>query len=94
MFECHVTTAPPISEESHNNLVDICNAYNFRIARLYMKTGSPSTKDAFMTFKSDDYGKTYANMVGLIDTLNKCGFDVWRYKIEKILFDSKIGDRV
>lgn len=95
-YECHVTIEPVFGERLEN-FQAVCETENFHVAKLLMQkraedTPERSAKDSFCTGHSQDYGDIYTRMINLIHRLQEHGFQVWRYKIEDCVLDSRKED--
>lgn len=96
MLECHITISP-VFDERLVLAEEIAKNYNFKVANLLMQrrkedTPERSKNDTFMTGHDKDLHNIRTRMIDLISDLRDNGFDVWRYKIEDILVDSKFLD--
>jgi hypothetical protein len=90
MYECHITIAPLIAQ--HRPLVmDGCLHYRFKLAKLLKENRSESDLDSFMTGHGD-FEELQLRMEGLIRLLCSANIEVYRYKIEKIVIDSRNND--
>lgn len=97
-YECHITIEP-VFEERLAVLADLCKLYGFKPAKLLMQkrkeeTPERSAKDTFVTGHSKSYSTLSTNMVNLIVLLQRQGYKVWRYKIEDVVLDSRVDDRL
>lgn len=95
-YECHVTVEPVFAERLEK-FAEVCATENFHVAKLLMQkreTDTPerSAKDSFCTGHSQDYADIEDRMLGLIIKLRNAGFQVWRYKIEDCVLDSRKKD--
>lgn len=93
IFECHVTIEP-VFEERFDRFQRIAEKYNFKPAELLMvKNRKPteirSNKDTFCTGHSRSYDDLFMRMEKLEGELKEQGFQVWRTKIEGIVYDKK-----
>lgn len=93
-FECHVTVEP-VFDERLDLLKEIVKPYRFHVADLLMRkrmADAPerSQFDTFCTGRSTDYEDLREAMISLVNTLEKCGFEVWRFKIENTLLDVRL----
>jgi hypothetical protein len=93
VFECHITIEPVFGER-FLKFEELCSPYKFRPAELLMqksRTETPlrSSKDSFATSHGKDYFELKSRMDGLVAILKHNGFDVWRTKIEGILYDNR-----
>lgn len=92
-FESHITIEPVFGERL-DLFEKLCRDKNFRAAKLLMQkdrkdTGERSSKDSFCTGHDKVYGSLFLRMLDLKESLKMNGFEVWRCKIEAILFDEK-----
>lgn len=89
-YECHVTVDPVFGEDLER-FKRVCAAPNigFKVAKLLMEKG-PSTKDSFCTGHSHTYEDMRRRMETCVDSLRTHGFNVRRYKIEAVVFDTRI----
>lgn len=97
-YECHITIEP-VFDDRFLNAKDIANSHGFRIADLLMKKRCEDTEvrskhDTFMTGRSKNYKDLHDRMVACIVDLKENEFQVWRYKIEDTLLDSKFEDNL
>lgn len=94
-YEAHVTIDPVEDDLQLAQLKNLAEACQFRVAKLLLRKGrGPSTDDAFMTSRSDDWEEIKFNTRILVRNLRRAGFGVRRYKIEDTLMDSKIEDQM
>lgn len=96
MFECHVTISP-VFDAKLKLAEDLAKLHGFKVANLLMQrrkedTPERSKNDTFMTGHDKSMSSIKVKMIDLIEDLQKHGFDVWRYKIEDIIVDSKFVD--
>lgn len=89
MFECHVTTEYLSDIEK---FAKDCSDCGFKPAKLYMDRGRPSEIDSFFTMHDPEYDSCLLNMIDFVTRLKKSGVNVTRYKIEKIILDSKYSN--
>lgn len=89
-YECHITIAP-VFEERLQHLTEISAPLRFKPAKLFMQKGDPSNLDTFVTGHDTEVGELECRMVHLIGALIEEGYQVYRYKIEAVLLDSKHG---
>lgn len=95
-YECHLTLDPVVGEEL-KTLKALCEAYDFRVASLYLAKGKSlkaSNLDAFTTGRSAVYSELNHRMIDLIQMLKASGFVAKRYKIESALLDSRVDDQL
>lgn len=95
-YEAHITVEP-VFEERLEKFKIICHDYKFHAANLYMQkrkedTEERSKNDAFCTGRGISYSDIETRMLELIKRLEIEGFQVWRYKIESTLLDSRYDD--
>lgn len=95
-YEAHVTIEP-VFEEKLELFKNICIEYKFRVATLLMQkrkqdTEERSKNDSFCTGRGISYSDMESRMLSLVDRLKNEGFQVWRYKIESTLLDSRYDD--
>lgn len=95
-FESHVTVEP-VFDERLTQLTEICKEFHFHVADLLLKkrasdTEQRSQSDSFCTARSKDYGELEVRMRNLISRLKTEGYQIWRYKIEDALLDSRYED--
>lgn len=93
-FECHITIAPVFGYRLEK-AKELGEAYYFRVADLLMQkqeedTPTRSKYDTFLTGRHKNYKILEARMYGCIYYLKNLGFQVWRFKIEDTLLDSKL----
>jgi len=97
-YEAHVTIEP-VFDERLENFRKICELYEFRVADLLFKkrkhdTPQRSSFDAFCTGRSKEYEDLQSRTCSLVNELKNNNFEVWRYKIESTLLDSKFGSKL
>ena len=95
-YEAHITVEP-VFDSKREILAGLSKQYCFRLAELLMKknredTLTRSDKDSFLTGTNKDYNILLLRMVALIGLLKREKYKVYRYKIEKVVLDSKTGD--
>lgn len=95
-YEAHVTIEPVFGER-REEFTKIAREYGFHVAELLMqkrKKDSPirSSKDAFCTGRSISSADLEDRMVELVRALKAARFQVWRYKIESTVLDSRYDD--
>jgi len=95
-YECHVTIEP-VFDVRRAIFENVCAGQRFKVAKLLMQKGKddaaePSKKDTFCTGHSKDYGDMVERMRALVHRLRFVGFEVLRYKIEAVVFDTRAGD--
>lgn len=86
MYECHVTTEFLSDTEK---LAKDCLECGFKPAKLYMDRGRPSEIDSFFTMHDPEYESCLVKMMDFVNRLDAAKIQVTRYKIEKIILDSK-----
>lgn len=92
-FESHVTIEP-VFDARLWAFQKVAGDHQFRVAELLMQKRSDdvpeaSRKDAFCTGRGDDYNELETRMLDLVRDLRVCEFEVLRYKVEAVVFDSK-----
>jgi hypothetical protein len=95
-YEAHVTIEP-VWDERLAEFKRIAEDEDFRVADLLMQkrvedTPERSKFDSFCTGRNNDRHALTGNMIRLILNLKAAGFQVWRYKIEDTLMDSRYQD--
>lgn len=95
-YEAHVTIEPVFGKRLEE-FKRICSTFQFHVATLLMqkrKTATParSTNDAFCTGRSISRSDIEDRMFGLVRALKNAGFEVWRWKTESTLTDSRYDD--
>lgn len=95
-YECHITIEP-VFDDRLELFKKVCETQNFHVAKLLMQkraedTPERSAKDSFCTGHSQNFWDIMDRMVRLVGALQKAGFDVWRYKIEDCVVDSRKQD--
>lgn len=95
-YECHITI-DPIFEEERDKLQNLINPYKFKLANLLMqkrKDDLPelSKYDTFMTAHDKTELGMFNNMKEILKVLKLHGYVIRRYKIEKIIIDSRTND--
>jgi hypothetical protein len=95
-FESHVTIEP-VFDDRLNSLKEICRQFNFHVADLLLKkrdmdTEERSRNDSFCTGRSKNYKELELKTRNLIVRLKEKGYQIWRYKIEEAIIDSKYED--
>lgn len=95
-YEAHVTIEP-VFEERLERFKTLCADYKFHVASLLMqkrKTDTPerSANDSFCTGRSTSYSDLEGRMLALVQLLRAQSFEVWRYKIESTMLDSRYDD--
>lgn len=95
-YECHITIEPVFGEKLEM-LKRMAKVFGFKVADLLMQkrpddTPERSKHDTFCTGWGSDYIKLKYSMLDFINALEVWEYTVWRYKIEKIILDSKYCD--
>lgn len=88
-FETHITI-DPVEEDREYLLKGLASSFGFRVAELYMKKGGRSRLDSFMTTRGTDYEDVQQRTIACVETLQKEGYTVRRYKIENTLLDVRL----
>lgn len=96
-YESHVTIEPLHDPVDLDNIRGLCKVHGFRLADLLMQkrpedTPERSKHDTFCTGRSVDLNIIQLRMFELVYALHAAGYQVWRYKIESVLIDSKVDD--
>lgn len=92
-YECHITIEPVFGDRLEA-FQKLCELFKFRVAKLLMQKerdsqGSRSDKDSFCTGHSLTYEDMDLRMKELTIALQTAGFEVWRRKIEYVIYDEK-----
>lgn len=92
-YEAHITIEPVFGDR-FELFEQCCAPYKFKPAELLLQkqrdtTPIRSSKDSFCTGHSKHYDDLLSRTQSLVNDLKKCGFDVWRHKIEGIVLDVK-----
>lgn len=95
-YECHITIAP-IFDQARERVKTIATKHKFKLATLLMQkraadTPERSRYDTFMTSHGKSLIDITNRMAVCVNELQDAGFDVYRYKIEDIVMDSRIHD--
>jgi len=95
-LEAHITIEP-VFDERREEASRLAKEFGFRLADLLMKkrseeTAQRSDKDTFMTGHSKSFDDIQQRLMKLVLGLKKQGFQVWRYKVENTLMDSRYQD--
>lgn len=95
-FEAHLTLQP-VFDARLARLTEICEAHRFRVADLILRKSvrdAPKRhdEDSFCTGRGKDRDELEARMFRLCDALEAEDFQVWRYKIEDVVLDSRVDD--
>lgn len=95
-LESHVTLKPFLMDDPMLEKIDqVAAKYKFKRAKLLMQKGDqliPSSYDTFLTGHSKDTDDIEYRTVNLVKELLNIGVDVWRYKIENTLCNSRTSD--
>lgn len=94
-FESHVTIEP-VFDERLEVFKQICARHGFRAADLLMQkrkadTATRSSKDTFCTGRHKDYAVLMERMNAVASEATGAGFQVWRKKIEAVVFDERFS---
>lgn len=97
-FESHITVEP-VFEERLEQFVMLCKQQNFQVAKLLMQkraSDNPerSKNDSFCTGYSQSIDDLQERMVKLLSSLKENNFQIWRFKIENIVLDSRHDDKI
>ncbi len=95
-YEAHVTIEP-VFDERLELFKWTCDQFGFKVAKLLMQKradAKPETskKDSFCTGHDKDGQSLLNRMRCLVVSLREAKFEVLRYKIEAVVFDSRSGD--
>ena len=95
-FESHITIEPVFGDRL-SLFKEVCKLHKFRVADLVMikEEGgieTPNQKDSFATGRSVNWSSMRSRTIGCVIDLRDAGFNVYRYKIENTLMDSKVHD--
>lgn len=95
-YEAHITIEP-VFDDREGLLREVCQFYQFHVATLLLQkrkadTPERSATDSFATGRGTRYTDIEMRMLSLVKHLREEGFQVWRYKIESILLDSRFDD--
>lgn len=98
-YEAHVTIEPVLDEVGRNLVSFIALKYGFKLAELLMQKRSEDTPerskyDTFVTGHGKSYNDIRDRLKNLVQELTYAGFEVWRYKIEDTIIDSRINDEL
>ncbi len=91
-YEAHVAIDPVI-DAYKRQLIELAEAFKFKVADLLMSKDGyfvVSDHDMFMTGHSHDYELLNRNMIALVLALAEQGYKVRRYKMEAVIFDSRV----
>lgn len=98
-YECHITIEPIFEDDSYclATVKSIAASYGFKLVELLMQKRSTDTperskNDTFMTSHGKELLDLTYRMLNCCKELQAAGFTVFRYKIEDIVFDSRIKD--
>lgn len=95
-YEIHITIEP-VFDEQLELIKKIANGYGFRVADLLMKkrkedTEQRSSFDTFMTKHSKSLNDAIESIHLVCHELKCHDIQVWRYKIEDVIIDSRTQD--
>lgn len=95
-YESHITIEP-VFDDRLELFKELCKPYGFKVANLLMQkrkldTPERSRYDTFCTGRHKGYYTLEHRMIFLIKTLKENDFEVWRYKIEDAIIDSRYDD--
>ena len=100
-YECHITIDPVFGERL-DLFKEVCKDYRFRVAELLMRKGIPQTEqqmlallepsklDSFCTTRGNDYQEVEDRTMAAVNSLERNGFTIRRYKIEATLLDKRL----
>ena len=95
-YEAHVTIEP-VFDDLREGANVTARQYGFKLANLLMQKRSVdaperSKCDTFMTSHDSNLENITNRTKNLVCALQVAGFNVWRYKIEDTVLDSRISD--
>lgn len=95
-YECHLTINPVFGKQLEK-VTEIAGYYGFKPAKLLMQrrmedTPERSMNDTFLTAHSQNYDELVKKMKTFIYELQDIGMEIWRYKIEAVVLDSRNDD--
>lgn len=91
-YEAHITI-DPVAEGCREFVQErLLGPWGFRLAKLLMDKGVPSTLDTFCTAHGTDYVNVQLRVVGAVRALQREGYTVRRYKVEDTMMDSRTAD--
>lgn len=95
-YEAHITIEPISGTQREYFFAFLCGQVGFKPAHLLMKksrTATPerSDRDAFCTGHDEDLETILTRTKSLVSQLAAAGFEVWRWKIEEILYDVRLS---
>lgn len=94
-YDCYITIEPVFNEQ-WALVNDLAKPYFFKPAKLVMMKGDSieelSNGDTFITGHSVSYALLRQRMKFLCKLLIKNGIIIHRYKIEKVMMDSRVED--
>lgn len=95
-YEAHVTIEPVFNERLEQLNV-MARFHGFHVADLLMKKRvedqpERSQYDSFTTARDSNLGALKLKTAAFVRRLRENGFQVWRYKIESTVFDSRYED--
>lgn len=95
-FEAHVTIEP-VFDARRDQAGVLARMFGFKLADLLMKkrqveTAERSAHDTFMTGHGQVLEDLTERTRALVEALQAAGFQVWRYKIEDTILDSRTDD--
>jgi hypothetical protein len=93
-YECHITIEPVFGERLEQFAM-LCAGRQFKPAKLLMQkraqdTPERSARDSFCTGHAQELDAIQSRMIGLTDDLVTAGFQVWRRKIEHVVYDERM----
>jgi hypothetical protein len=95
-YEAHITVEP-LDERMplYATFVELCRRYDFRPAEFLLVKPFGNPPDAFASARSTDLAALVQRVRSLGKALVAANIEVWRYKVEDTLFDSrKDGDQL
>lgn len=93
-YEAHVTIEPVEDPARKVLAAELAQAQKFRLATLLKQNQELSRLDTFMTGHGMELEDLTLRLQKLVRALMFHGFDVWRYKIEDTIMDSRSYDEL
>jgi hypothetical protein len=90
-YECHITISPLTT--LHQRAVaqrDCCTPFKFKVAELMMQKKDPHKLDSFITGHGKDYDELMIRGKEVCKALEQAGAEIWRFKIEAVLYDERM----
>lgn len=87
-FECHITMEY-VPEAFRKSIIGHITPHGFRLAKLYKQDHAESRRDTFCTAHSTDLEEMHTRMTNCIAALKAKRVEIYRAKIEEILYDER-----